>query len=312
MRNVKSLVCNAVDCPVVVLCYHRVTSRLSDMNALVVSPDNFRAQMAYLTRNFRIVRFEDTWEHRGKPAVAVTFDDGYADNLTEALPILREAGIPATFFISTGAIDSRNEFWWDALERMVSAADGYPVRFALQDDLHGKTWSTTTPLERVTMFRELHQLLASGTSGERSEWLRQVAAWAGGNCPDAGINRLLTADELRQLARHGEVTMGAHSVTHPRLATLTEEEQRHEIVASKGELERLLGKEVTVFAYPFGKKTDFNETSARICREAGYRKAAAAFPGEVHRWTDPFRIPRHFVYNWDAEMFANKLKRFWV
>jgi peptidoglycan/xylan/chitin deacetylase (PgdA/CDA1 family) len=311
-RNIKRLVYNTVDCPVVVLCYHRVTSRLADMNSVIVSPDNFRAQMDHLKRNFRIVRFEDTWEHLDKPAVAVTFDDGYADNLFEALPILEEVGIPATFFISTEHIDTRKEFWWDALERMVSGSDGYPARFSLQDAHHGRTWPTLAVEERMVLFQDLHRLFMDATQEQRGEWLRQVDTWTDGNCPKADINRLLTGDELRELSNHDGVTIGAHSVTHSRLSTLTEEEQHHEIVASKQQLEKLLGRDIPVFAYPFGQKTDFDTTSARICREAGYLKAAAAFPGEAHRWTDPYQIPRHFVYNWDVGEFIHKLKRLWV
>ncbi|MDD5284663.1 MAG: polysaccharide deacetylase family protein [Desulfuromonadaceae bacterium] len=312
LRNIKSLICNIIDCPVVVLCYHRVTSRLSDMNSVVVSPDNFRAQMDYVKRNFRIVRFEENWEQLDTPAVVVTFDDGYADNLTEALPILKEMGVPATFFITAGNIDARNEFWWDALERMLSGLGGYPARFSLQDSRHGREWPTLTAEDRVAMFRDMHSLFMSGTKEQRVEWLRQVVGWAGGNCPEAHINRLLTGDELRTLADNAEVTIGAHSVTHPRLSTLPEEEQRQEIVGSKTELEKLLGREITLFAYPFGKRADFDTTSARICNEAGYLKAAAAFQGEAHRWTDPYQIPRHFVYNWDLDRFIFKLKRLWV
>lgn len=312
MRNLKSLVCNIIDFPVVVLCYHRVATRHSDMNSVVVSPDNFRVHMDYLKRNFRIVRFEEKWEHLDKPAVAVTFDDGYADNLTEALPILEEMGIPATFFISSENIDTRNEFWWDALERMVSGADCCPARFSLRDSHHGRTWLTLTAEERMVMFRDLHRIFMVGTQAQRTEWLRQLDTWTGGNCPQADINRLLTGDELRQLSNHAGVTIGAHSVTHPRLSALSEDEQRHEIVESGRQLANIIGREVQVFAYPFGKISDFNMTSARICREAGYLKAAAAFPGEAHRWNDPFQIPRHFVYNWDSGRFAYQLKRLWV
>lgn len=312
MRNIKGLLCNIIDRPVIVLCYHRVTSKHSDMNSVVVSPDNFRAQMGYLKRNFRIVRFEEKWEHLDKPAVAVTFDDGYADNLTEALPILKEMGIPATFFISTGNMDTRNEFWWDALERMVSGTDEYPTRFALQDSLHGRTWPTLTAEERMTMFRDLHHLFMDGTGEQRNGWLLQVASWSEGNCPGADINRLLTCDELLEFSNHAEVTIGAHTITHSRLSTLSEEQQRHEIIESGRLLASIIGKEITVFAYPFGKKSDFDVVAARICREAGYFKAAAAFPGEAHRWTDPHQIPRHFVFNWDSDRFAYKLKRLWI
>ena len=312
LRNIKSLMGNAINCPVVVLCYHRVTSRLSDLNSVVVSPDNFRVQMEYLKRNFRIVRFEENWERLDTPAVAITFDDGYADNLTEALPILKQLEVPATFFICTGNIDTCNEFWWDALERMVSGPNGYSARFALQDSRHGRVWPTLTTEERLIMFRDLHQLFMGGALEERSEWLQQVTSWAGGNCLDANTNRLLTSDELQEMVSHAEVTIGAHTVTHRRLSTLSEAEQRHEIVESGRRLASIIGKAVPVFAYPFGKKTDFDITSIRMCREAGYLKAAAAFPGEAHRWTNPHQIPRHFVYNWNLDEFTYKLKRLWI
>lgn len=312
MRSFKNLVCNVIDVPVAVLCYHRVASRTSDINSMIVSPENFRTQMDYLKRNFRIVRFEETWDNLDKPAVAVTFDDGYADNLTEALPILENLGIPATFFISTGNLSTSNEFWWDALERMVSGADSCPARFSLQDPVHGKAWPCVTAEERMVMFQDLHQVFMYGTGEQRTEWLRQIEIWTGGRCPDAGINRLLTGDEVRELSNHSGVTIGAHSVTHPRLSALPEEEQRYEIVESGRLLSNIIGREVPVFAYPFGQKPDFDMTAARICREAGYLKAAAAFPGEAHRWTDPYRIPRHFIYNWDPDRFAYQFKRLWV
>src|ERR1700674_4950010 len=91
---------NFVDPPVVVLLYHRVTTIPSDPEMLAVSPDNFRAQTRYLKENFPIVRFEEDWTKARKPAVAITFDDGYADNVLEALPILEEVEVPATFFVS--------------------------------------------------------------------------------------------------------------------------------------------------------------------------------------------------------------------
>ena len=149
-------------------------------------------------------------------------------------------------------------------------------------------------------------------SNQRCAWLRQLSDWAGGSCGDKKINRLLSIDELRELAAHAGVTIGAHTLTHPRLSTLSDDEQRHEIVQSGQQLAELLGREVKSFAYPFGMRTDFDTTSTRICREAGYLKAAAAFPGEAHGWTDPYRIPRHFVYNWDLDRFIFKLKRLWI
>lgn len=96
-RSRKNAILNILDKPVIVLLYHRVADLDSDPERLAVSPTHFREQMNYLKEHYRIVRFEGDWSGLQESAVAVTFDDGYADNFYEALPILEETGVPATF-----------------------------------------------------------------------------------------------------------------------------------------------------------------------------------------------------------------------
>jgi hypothetical protein len=81
---------------------------------------------------------------------------------------------------------------------------------------------------------------------------------------------------------------------------------------SKQELENIIGKKITTFSYPFGRKKDYNRTSVRLCREAGFIKVAANFPGQVHRWTDPYQLPRHLVRNWNLDTFTAEMKSFWT
>jgi len=312
LRNLNKLMFNLIDAPVVVLCYHRVTVMPSDPHLLAVSPDNFRSHMKYLKQNFQVVRFEDDWSRLRRPAFAVTFDDGYADNAHEALPVLEALEIPAVFFISTGNIGATEEFWWDELERLVTGKSNYPVKFELEDPMHGRSWPTATVEERNAMHRDIHRLTMKINAKQRTGWLKQLREWAGQDWAVEAANRSLTEDELKSLAQNQWVTIGAHTVTHSRLSALSEEEQRYEIVSSKQRLEKLLERELNVFSYPFGKRNDYDMTSVRICREAGFLKAAAAFPGEAHRWTDPYQIPRHFVYNWDLDTFAARLKCLWI
>ena len=312
LRNLKNLVLNLLDNPVVVLGYHRVTVMPSDPNSLAVSPDNFRAQMEYLKRNFQIVRFEEDWSKVRKPAIAVTFDDGYADNMLEALPVLEDVGVPATFFISTGNLETGSEFWWDDLERMVLGGASYPVRFELKDVQHGRTWPTATIEERKGLLRDLIQLAMKINAEQRAGWFGQIREWGGGCRPAGEANRPLTPDELINFAKSKWVTIGSHTVTHSSLAVLSEEEQRHEIISSKLDLEKLLGREINVFSYPFGKRSDYDTTTIRICREAGFLKAATAFPGHCYRWSDPYQLPRHFIHNWDLDSFIVRVKSFWI
>lgn len=109
---VRQLPGNIWQAPVIILCYHRVADLACDKHELSVSPANFREQIRFLRENYHIVRFDEPWDYK-KMAFCITFDDGYADNLYEALPILKEFEVPATFFITAGFVGGKQEFPWD-------------------------------------------------------------------------------------------------------------------------------------------------------------------------------------------------------
>ena len=311
LRRIKNRVLNAFDSPVIVLAYHRVTVVPSDPHQLAVTPDNFRAHMQYLRRHCRCARLEEDWSKLREPAVVVTFDDGYADNLHHALPILAEAGVPATFFISIGNLGTRDEFWSDELERLVLGEGDRPASFTLQDPEHGGRWISASREQRLALHDGLHGLMLKIRSERREDWLDQLRRWARVERAAREAYRALTREELQALAASGLVTVGAHGLTHTPLAALDEEEQRREIVQSRRQLEELLGREVVAFSYPFGGRRQYDRTTRRLCREAGFRRAVTSLPGQVHRWTDPLQMPRQMVRNWDGETFATRMKSFW-
>jgi peptidoglycan/xylan/chitin deacetylase (PgdA/CDA1 family) len=311
-RKPRNRLFNLFDPPVVVLIYHRVTKLPSDPQLLAVSPDNFRSHLQYLKKNFPIVRFEDDWSKLREPSIAITFDDGYADNAREALPIIEEIGIPVSFFISTGTIETNKRFWWDDLEYIISGKWLFPKYFELIDKVYGRVWQTATPLDRLTLYNEIHPLMKKVNSECKDGWLNQLHAWVNAPRCDSENNRTMTLYELRSLDKSTWVTVGAHSVTHSCLSSLSREEQREEILSSKTQLESWLGHKINIFSYPFGSKIDYNQSTVNICREAGFMKAAANFPGQAHRWSDPYQIPRHIVRNWTIDIFAAKLNGFWI
>jgi peptidoglycan/xylan/chitin deacetylase (PgdA/CDA1 family) len=302
---------NLIDPPIIVLVYHRVTTLQSDPEMLAVTPENFRKQMQHLKDTVPIIRFEEDWQAAVKPAVAVTFDDGYADNFLEALPILEEVGVPATFFVSTGTIGTRQEFWWHELEHIILEGSNLPGDFTLIDDPTGRKWPTASDSERLEFYHEMVRLLNQAETGRRDIWLAQIRLWAGSAAGTADTHRAMTVDEMQLLAASSLVTIGAHTVNHAHLSSLTPPAQKEEIVASKRQLESWLDREITVFSYPFGQRCDYSKESVALCREAGFTKAAANFPGQAHRWTDSFQIPRQLVRDWPVDIFAQKLKRFW-
>jgi peptidoglycan/xylan/chitin deacetylase (PgdA/CDA1 family) len=149
-------VANALDRPTLVLIYDRVTTLQTDPQQLAVGPEHFRAQLRRLKRHYRIDRFETPATDDGRRAVVITFDDGYADNCLEALPILEEEGVPATFFVSTGTIGTDREFCWDELERLLRVGDGHPPRIDLPLGEARFTAPTASDDERIAAYDALH------------------------------------------------------------------------------------------------------------------------------------------------------------
>ena len=311
-RVARNVLFNLLDPPVLVLTYHRVTRLQSDPQMLAVTPEHFRAQLQLLKKRFSLVRFEDDWPHRKKPAVAITFDDGYADNVLEALPVLEAEETPAAFFVSTGIIGTDQEFWWDELERILLGRRTFPERFELEDGPFGRSWPTGTAAERHVLYKDLLLLMKKVEAARRGLWLMQLRHWAAAGEEGREINRAMTIDELRLLARSKWATVGAHTVTHTPLSSISGAEQRKEIEESKERLESWVDRKIAVFSYPFGQRGDYTQETVDLCRKAGFTKAAANFPGQAHRWTDPYQIPRLVVRNWPAEVFMKQLKRFWI
>ena len=303
---------NFIDPPILVLLYHRVTSLPSDPEMLAVTPENFRAQLRYLKEHCPVLRFEEEWGAAPKPAVVITFDDGYADNLREVVPILEELALPATFFITTGTIGNSGGFWWHELERIILEKRNLPPAFTLTDTEYGGSWSTATISERQTFYQEMVRFMNHTTGDLRSNVLRDLRIWAEEAETADDRHRTLTVEELQQLAGSHCATIGAHTVTHTRLSTLSAAAQEEEIVTSKKQLEAWLNRDISLFSYPFGRRPDYTDASINLCRKAGFTKVAANFPGQVHRWTDQYQIPRHLVRNWPVELFAAKLEGLWT
>ncbi|MBM3268863.1 MAG: polysaccharide deacetylase family protein [Candidatus Sericytochromatia bacterium] len=288
--------------PLVVLAYHRVTRLAADPFRLAVAPERFRAHLALLRKQFAAVRFEADWSQVRRPAVVITFDDGYADNVREALPLLEEFGLPATFFVTSGMVGAAREFWWDELARLVLIRCSQPSRFPIPGtDLH---WAAATPEDRQVLFHRLHRLCKRHGA---EPILDLVRTWVGTAPGPRETHRALTLDELRRLAASPLVTVGAHTRTHPSLARLAPGAQRAEILGSQADLRAWLGRPIEVFSYPFGERADVSPETVRICAGA-FAKAAVCRGGWVLPWTDRWQIPRMVVFDWDVAELAARLE----
>jgi peptidoglycan/xylan/chitin deacetylase (PgdA/CDA1 family) len=302
-----------------VLLYHRVANLDVDPWRLAVRPPDFERHIRFLSSTFDIVPLASLIPERGpvvvRPgAIAITFDDGYRDNFDAAWPVLERYRVPATFFICSSALESSQEFWWDRLERALlfpgrlpgqisigSGASAVSVRIAETDYseadfLRHRSWNVDMPppTSRHTAFVLLWMRLRSmsGTERDRAmDGLRDLSddvTERTSHCP-------MSVDELRQMAASDIVEIGAHTVTHGRLATLPEREQRLEIEGSRHAVERSCGRAPTSFSYPFGSADDFSDTTMRIVAESGFQRACAARGSTIDADANRFAVPRCFV-----------------
>lgn len=314
-----------------VLLYHRVADAVADPWELAVTPGHFDEQMAVLRRRATVVRLSDLPDllaRRGAPrrCVAVTFDDGYADNLHAAVPSLERHDVPATVFVVAGAIGAR-EFWWDRLARLLLEPGTLPERLALTLDgverewllgdwatYSAETWrahrarpaNAPPATARHALFLELWRWLQSADTEVRERTMDRIALWAGNTgCEGAGLT--LTAAEVAALAAHPLVDIGGHTLSHPRLSALDAAAQRAEVAQGKRVLEQVTGRTLATFAYPFGRPADYDDDSVAAVRDAGFLSACVNSSGTVQATTDRYHLPRAYVRDCDGAAFERQL-----
>ena len=320
----------------VILLYHRVADLKTDPQLLNVSPQNFSRHLECLARDYTVVSLRDLADASAGQSrlsdrtVAITFDDGYADNLVNAKPVLTQFHLPATVFVTTGNLDHSQEFWWDELERIFLHPSTLPPRLCLQiggrvleydladaaryterDAERHRTWNVVgrdNPTIRHKIYRDICALLRPSTVSERAIAMQTLRDSSGAQASARETYRCLTSDELKGLGSGPLIEVGAHSVSHSVLASLPVSEQRTEILESREQLARILGEAPHSFAYPYGTKSDYTVHTAALVREAGFSTACANVPGVVTQGEDVYQLPRFVVRDWGKELFARQME----
>jgi peptidoglycan/xylan/chitin deacetylase (PgdA/CDA1 family) len=304
----------------VVLLYHRVADLDIDPWSLAVTPEHFAQHLEVLRRYTTPVPLRDLVRQlrtgrirRG--SVAITFDDGYHDNLQTAKPLLERYETPATVFVATGYMGGEREFWWDELEALLLEPDHIPTEVRLSIRGEERCWRLTAypagsiPNQdfRLRAYRSIWETMRSLHREECECALSQLRVGFNKQPSSRPTHRLMTTEEVAELGASELVEIGAHTESHPSLATLTLDEQRREIQGSVERLEEVTEGHVTSFAYPFGRPTDYTQATAGLVRDLGLECACSNFAGAVHAATDPYQIPRIYVNDVDGDRFVQML-----
>lgn len=310
-----------------ILAYHRIADPERDPQLLAVSPKNFREHLDVLKRNFYpdSLRTCSNGVRAKRPLVALTFDDGYVDNFQFAKPILEQADVRATFFVTSGFVDTDREFYWDELGAMLLESNLHPgqliVRIGTDQhvweftdaDLQGSPtgWNVTqgtSTSPRQNAYAFLCAKLKWLRDSERQRILEQVAGFCKMSRPCRDAYRVMNSHELAVLSKSDVIEIGAHTVSHPSLPALALELAAKEMAQSKNDLEAVLGKAVTSFAFPYGEVTDFNSATVTSLQQSGFERACINCPGLLVRRSQVMLLPRFIVRNWNGDEFSRQLR----
>ena len=307
---------NLVQPGALVVLYHRVAELEQDPQLLSVRPDNFYNQVRYFKEHFDVLSIHELYSFlRDKKkfperAVVLTFDDGYADNLYNALPVLESLQVSALFFISTSKMGSSLEMWWDSLERIFLLSNPIPAKLLIQIGTKKCQFATGSKMERLQAYQDLHLQLKYSPVPVRDTAINDLLRWASIEPQGRRDYYMLTPDQVKTMASSPFAVIGAHTHNHPALAILPYETQLFEMSQSRSILEMLIGQKVEHFSYPYGGKGDFSQESIRAAKEAGFKTACANFYGQAHTWTNRYSIPRILIRDWAVEEFQNNVKKF--
>jgi len=290
-----------------ILVYHRVHRRPDPLFPGEVDADRFERQMQWIGSIFNVLPLDDALKRLSSNALpplpaCITFDDGYADNLEVAVPILQRHGLTATFFISAGYVDG-GRMWNDTIIESVRATSENKLDLT---QLGLGILSMATLADRRAAIRTLVSDQKYRAPAERADRCAAIADAARVTPP---TDLMLRTDQIVQLHRSG-MGIGAHTMTHPILACLPPDEAKREISESREVLESMVSARIGLFAYPNGKPgVDYDGQHVEMVRALGFDAALSTAWGVATAATDRYQLPRFTPWDRSPVAFVLRLGR---
>jgi len=277
-----------------ILRYHSV-SDYRDQNfryltpSIAVSPAVFESHIAFLSRNYRIISLDDVvaWISGAislpRPAVAITFDDGYRDNYRHAYPILKKYGATATFYVATDAIGNADPLWTSELRDLVYRAR---QRHVTLYSINSQRIDLSNEAAKKQTIQTIGRIMRCADKNTRGVIVREMRDKLIGEKNGFLHEVMMSWDELREMKRGG-MCIGSHTMSHPLLPAISQQEAAIEIAGSKAKIEEELDALAVHFSYPNpGEAVHVNEAVKTLVRHAGYLTARTSTKGSVRKDSD--------------------------
>lgn len=256
-----------------ILMYHRFPA---------AHAENFHQQCRYIARHYRTITLTEAGRHISSRtpfpdhSMVVTVDDGYRDFYPNAYPALKEFGIPATLFLTTGVLDGLTWFWWDKLQLALDTTPKQSISIAGQHNV-----PLDSPQAREAALHRIADAMTKIPNSERLALVDNLPALFDITVPASPPEKyqVLRWDEVREMSKHG-IDFGAHTVTHPILSRVeTTESLRQEMATSRDRIAEELGKPTLHFCYPSGRREDLDGRVKQLAAAAGFQTAVTTEPG---------------------------------
>ncbi len=312
--------------------YHHIANLPSDVWDIAVSPENFEQQLSSLKQRGNVISLDDMVallkdDALTQDLIAITFDDGYLDNLSTAVPLLTKYDLPATFFI-TSKQEGNGHFWWDELEHLFLFTEKLPAFFKmniadniididLQHEVqisktlitaHAK-WNACeeSPLtKRAALFYQVWEKIKPLSASQQQTYLQQIRAWAGTTMPLGSAYSIMSSEQITSLSKDSLFTIGAHTETHIALGFQDYETQKKEIAHNQVYLNNVTANNINLLAYPYG---NYNAVTQKIAAECSFNAAFTTEEGPVLTVAEPFKLGRFKVENVNGKTFNKKVNQ---
>lgn len=289
-----------------ILFYHQVLPDRDAFRHGNVIAEQFDEQMLFISRNFNVLPLDEAvirLQNNSLPArsLAITFDDGYLDNRTLALPILKKYSLCATFFIATGFLNG-GRMWNDTITEVCRSTPGITLDLT---SLGFGMCDMSSEEARLLTLRNLIGKLKYLELQQRLDYCEIIASKASVSLPE---NLMMRDEDIVYLRKQG-MQIGGHTVSHPILSRISADKAFAEIEKGKSALESLLGEPVTLFAYPNGvPNRDYTSEHVAMVKEIGFSAAVTTSAGVSNAGSDIYQLPRFTP--WDKSILRFGVRMF--